>query len=98
MLETTQYNYKELSKMYKEQTQIGFSKIQLLDIKIINTLKRCEVEIMIPPLMSSTMSREEILGNKNQNVGSASQKIIRKVNQGRPEKADDQKSEKNYSK
>jgi hypothetical protein len=27
MLETTQYNYKELSKMYKEQTQIGYSKM-----------------------------------------------------------------------
>jgi hypothetical protein len=26
-LETTQYNYKDLSKMYKEQTQIGFSKM-----------------------------------------------------------------------
>ena len=27
MLETTQYNYKELSKMYKEQTQLGYSKM-----------------------------------------------------------------------
>lgn len=27
MLETTQYNYKELSKLYKEQTQIGYSKM-----------------------------------------------------------------------
>ena len=27
MLETTQYNYKELSKMYKEQVQIGYSKM-----------------------------------------------------------------------
>jgi hypothetical protein len=27
MLETTQYNYQDLSKMYKEQTQIGFSKM-----------------------------------------------------------------------
>jgi hypothetical protein len=27
MLETTQYNYKELSKVYKEQTQLGFSKL-----------------------------------------------------------------------
>ena len=26
-LETTQYNYKELSKLYKEQTQVGFSKM-----------------------------------------------------------------------
>jgi hypothetical protein len=27
MLETTQANYKELSKIYKEQTQIGFAKV-----------------------------------------------------------------------
>jgi len=27
MLETTQYNYKELAKLYKEQTQIGYSKM-----------------------------------------------------------------------
>jgi hypothetical protein len=27
MLETTQYNYKELSKLYKEQVQMGYSKM-----------------------------------------------------------------------
>ena len=27
MLETTQYNYKELAKMYKEQVQLGYSKM-----------------------------------------------------------------------
>jgi hypothetical protein len=27
MLETTQYNYKELSKIYKEHTAMGFSKM-----------------------------------------------------------------------
>ena len=27
MLETTQYNYKEMSKLYKEQTQLGYSKM-----------------------------------------------------------------------
>jgi hypothetical protein len=27
MLETTQYNYKELSKMYKEHVQMGYSKM-----------------------------------------------------------------------
>jgi len=27
MLETTQYNYMELSKMYKEQVQMGYSKM-----------------------------------------------------------------------
>ena len=67
MLETTQYNYKELSKMYKEQTQLGYSKM-LPQIalghtqnSILNTAYfENEVlhlhEIMIPNLMSSTMS------------------------------------------
>jgi hypothetical protein len=27
MLETTQYNYQDLSKMYKEQVQLGYSKM-----------------------------------------------------------------------
>ena len=27
MLETTQYNYRDLSKLYKEQTQLGYSKM-----------------------------------------------------------------------
>ena len=67
MLETTQYNYKELSKLYKEQTQLGYSKM-LPQIAlghsqsfILNTAHfENEVlhlsEIMIPPLMSSTLS------------------------------------------
>ena len=75
MLETTQYNYKELSKMYKEQTQLGYSKM-LPQVAlgqsqsfIINSCKfENEVlklhEIMIPPLMSSTMSSEDVLGRR----------------------------------
>jgi hypothetical protein len=67
MLETTQYNYMDLSKMYKEQTQIGFSKM-LAQIalghsqsSILNTIYfENEIlhlsEIMIPPLMSSTLN------------------------------------------
>jgi hypothetical protein len=27
MLETTQYNYKDLAKYYKEQVQLGYSKM-----------------------------------------------------------------------
>ena len=33
MLETTQYNYKELSKMYKEQTQTNKSQTKVAEIK-----------------------------------------------------------------
>ena len=104
MLETTQYNYKELSKMYKEQTQIGFSKMlpQIAlghtQSAIINTAYFENdilhlYNVMIPPLMSSTMSSEQILGNNNQKTSSASQKSS-EGESGRPEKPDDQKSEK----
>lgn len=114
MLETTQYNYKELSKMYKEQTQLGYSKM-LPQIAlghsqsfILNTAHfENEVlhlsEIMIPPLMSSTMSSEDVLGKSNQtgqsksqnNSGSSTKSSdISEKSVGRPEKADGEKSEK----
>lgn len=92
MLETTQNNYMDLSKMYKEQTQIGYSKLLpqialghsqtsiLNSAKFENKILKL-TEIMIPPLMSSTMSSEDVL-NKDSNEG------------GRPEKNDDQKSDK----
>lgn len=125
MLETTQYNYKELAKMYKEQVANGYSKI-LPHValghpqsSILNTAY-FENEVlnlpvmMLPPLMSSTMSVEELLaitgkgnssngqktseGNKNNN-GSQQPKQSKQPGQasgqvGRPEKPDDQKSEK----
>lgn len=106
MLETTQFNYKELSKMYKEQTQLGNSKIlpQLAlghsQSSIINTAYfENEVlhlnEIMIPPLMSSTMNSEDILGKNGKSGGQNSQNIVGEEKEpGRPEKPDDQKSEK----
>ena len=118
-LETTQYNYKELSKQYKEMVQLGYSKMLpqialghsqssiLYSIQFENeTLKLSEV--MIPPLMSSTMNPEAVLGNKNQtnspnaqkstggNTTSTTQKttVTETKTAGRPEKADSQKSEK----
>ena len=108
MLETTQYNYKDLSKMYKEQVQLGYSKMlpQIAlghsQSSIINTAYfENDIlhlsEIMIPPLMSSTMSSEDILGKKEQNSNNNSQKTVdgaTSKESGRPEKSDDQKSEK----
>ena len=105
MLETTQYNYKDLSKMYKEQVQLGYSKMlpQIAlghsQSSIINTAYfENDIlhlsEIMIPPLMSSTMSSEDILGKKDQSGNNNSQKTVDGTTSGRPEKPDDQKSEK----
>ena len=111
-LETTQYNYQNLSKLYKEHTQLGYSKM-LPQIAlghsqsfILNTAHfENEVlhlsEIMIPPLMSSTLSSEDILGKKDSNEASKTQNNsgtkknpAESKEAGRPEKADDQKSEK----
>lgn len=85
MLETTQYNYKDLAKMYKDQVQMGYSKMlpQIAlghsQSSIIHTaffenkvLKLSE--IMIPALMSSTLNADAILGTNNQNDDSKNQK------------------------
>lgn len=109
MLETTQYNYKEMSKLYKEQVQLGYSKMlpQIAlghsQSSIINTAYfENEVlhlsEIMIPPLMSSTLNGEDILGNKNKTSTTKTQTSTGGSSSsdkgGRPEKPNDQKSEK----
>ena len=83
MLETTQYNYKDLSKMYKEQTQIGYSKMLpqialghsqssiLNSINFENKILSLS-SIMIPPLMSSVMSGVEILNPNSDKKGESS--------------------------
>ena len=70
--------------MYKEQTQLGFSKL-LPQIAlghsqsfILNSiLFENEVlhlsEIMIPPLMSSTLNGQDILGKKEQSNSNKNQ-------------------------
>ena len=104
MLETTQYNYKDLAKIYKEHTQLGYSKM-LPQIAlghsqsfILNAAHfENEIlhlsEIMIPPLMSSTLSSEDVLGKSNKNNQNKNQNTTN-GEAGRPEKPDDQKSEK----
>lgn len=116
MLETTQYNYKDLSKMYKEQVQMGYSKmlpqiaLGMSQSSIIHTAYfENEIlnlsEIMIPPMLSSTMNAETLLGNKGQSSGSNSQNNTGSSNKtqqqdsseksaGRPEKEDSEKSAK----
>ena len=104
MLETTQYNYKELSKMYKEQVQLGYSKMlpQVAlghsQSAIINTAYfENEVlhlsEIMVPPLSSSTMRAEDLMGKSKQTDTTNSQKKS-EGESGRPEKPEDELSDK----
>ena len=108
MLETTQYNYQNVAKMYKEQVQLGYSKMlpQIAlghsQSSILNTAYfENEVmnlsELMIPPLMSSTMNMQDLKGNSGSSSTSGSQKASggsSSSGAGRPEKPDDQKSDK----
>lgn len=71
MLDTTQYNYKEMSKMYKEQMTIGYSKV-LAEVALGHSQKSVLsmayfendvldlVEVFIPPLTSNTLSSADI--------------------------------------
>ena len=69
ILSTTIYNYKDMSKMYKEQMQIGFSKFlpqialgQSQSMILASAYFENEildlVTLFIPPMMSSTMNVE----------------------------------------
>ncbi len=69
VLRTTIYNYKELAKMYKEQMQVGFSKLLpqiamgqsqssiLANAYFENDLLDL-INVFIPPMMSSTMNSD----------------------------------------
>ena len=102
MLHTTQNNYQALAKLYKEQTQMGFSKMLpqialgqsqsfILNTALFENNVLHLSEIMIPPLMSSTLSAEDL-----QNLGSNKQDDINKSDNetGRPKKEADELSEK----
>lgn len=102
MLETTQHNYQALAKLYKEGVQMGYSKMlpqvalgQSQSFILNSAYFENEIlnlsEIMIPPLMSSTMSSEDILALKD---SSSKRKNQDNKEAGRPEKENDQKSDK----
>ena len=105
MLETTIYNHKELAKMYKEQVQLGYSKL-LPQIALGHSQSEILAEltfendvldlasIMKPAQSSATMSSKDLDKTNKSNLNN-NQKIIddeKKV--GREELPDDQKSDK----
>jgi len=49
---------------------------------------------MIPPLMSSTLNMEDLKGRKDKTSTSQNQNITEPKEAGRPEKPEDQKSDK----
>lgn len=105
MLETTQYNYKDLSKLYKEQMNSGFSHIlpQVAlghsQSSIINTAYfENEIlhlsEVMMPPITSSTLRMEDLKGKTDKSDSTQTQNNTEPGESGRPEKPDDEKSDK----
>ena len=107
-LTTTIYNYKQGSKLYKEQMQIGFSKMlpqvalgQSQSSILANAYFENDildlVRVFIPPMMSSTMNAEALAGRGNV-TGKEGNKIDTSSSgngqAGRPEKEDNQKSDK----
>lgn len=101
ILTTTIYNYKEMAKLYKEQTQLGYSKMlpqialgQSQSSILANAYFENDildlVNVFIPPLMSSTMNGDTIQNLTNRNKTSDDEGS----QGGRPEKADDEKSTK----
>ena len=105
MLETTIYNYRDLSKMYKEQVQLGYSKLLpqlalghsqseiLAELTFENEILDLS-QIMIPAQSSATMSSKD-LDKINESKSNKNQKIIDEEKKaGREELPDDQKSDK----
>ena len=87
ILTTTIYNYKEMAKLYKEQTQIGYSKMLpqialgqsqssiLANAYFENDLLDL-VNVFIPPLTSNTMNADALNknGGNNKEGGNANSK------------------------
>lgn len=103
ILTTTIYNYKQLAKMYKEQAQMGYNKMlpqvalgQTQSSILANAYFENDildlVRVFVPPLTSNTMNAEALqqrsaAGNRRQGEGDGQ-------GAGRPEKDDNEKSEK----
>lgn len=102
-LETTTHNYKDLSKLYKEHVQLGYSKMLpqialghsqseiLAMINFENKILKLS-EVMVPPMMSSVMSGKS--NNSADKTGKTEAVETEDKQAGRKELPDNEKSEK----
>lgn len=78
ILTTTIYNYKDMAKLYKEQMQVGFSKMlpqialgQSQSSILANAYFENDIldliNVFVPPLMSSTMNAESLAAMQGRN-------------------------------
>ena len=107
ILPTTGYDYKELAKMYKDQTQMGYSKMLpqiamglpqsavLANAFFENDLLNL-VTVFVPPLTSNTMNADALAQQQTGRRRKGLSLVTGEEQEGagRPEKADDQKAEK----
>ena len=105
ILPTTIYDYKELSKIYKEQTQMGYSKMLpqialglpqstiLANAFFENDLLNL-VTVFVPPLTSNTMNADALAQQQTGRRRTGLTMLNEGEGAGRPEKADDEKSTK----
>ena len=105
VLETTIYNHKDLSKLYKEQVQLGYSKLLpqialghsqseiLSELTFENEILDLS-SIMIPAQSSATMSSKDLDKVKQTNQNNNQKIIDDDKKSGRKELPDDQKSDK----
>ena len=103
ILETTQYNYRDLAKLYESHTKIGFSKILpqiALGRSQSSILGAAQFEndilhladVMLPPMSSNTMSSSLLGKNNSSNSNNSQNQGEGKA--GRPEKDETEKSDK----
>ena len=107
LLTTTIYNYQELAKLYKEQTQLGYSKMlpqialgQSQSSVLANAFFENDildlVSVFIPPMSSNTMNADA-LQNHNQTRKSGGKNDANQDSEktpGRKELKEDEKSDK----
>ena len=104
LLTTTIYNYKEMAKLYKEQAQMGYTKMlpqvalgQTQSSILANAYFENDVldlvRVFVPPLTSNTMNAEA-LQNRGKTSGKINKPQSNQEGAGRPEKQDNQKAEK----
>lgn len=108
-LPTTIYNYKDLAKLYKEQAQMGYTKMlppvalgQTQSSVLANAFFENDildlVRVFVPPLTSNTMNAEALQQRSAVNKGDSGNtngtNSNGKEGAGRPEKDDKEKSEK----
>ena len=113
ILPTTIYNFKDMFKLYQDQSKLGFSLLLpqislgasqssvVSSLKFENDILKIH-DLLTPPLSTNTATGADIKGKSNEGNNGESKntgtnKTVVKIDEksaGRPEKADEEKSEK----